>query len=270
MFGIVAERICEMLVILLVGVAVYKLGIIDETASKKLSDLLLTVVAPLLLFQSYQTDFDLELFYGLLEVAGASLLISAVGIFAAKFLFPGRDDRGRVEKMAAIYSNCGFIGIPLVDGILGSRGVFYMTAYLTVFNVLFWTHGLSIMDRKGETGGGWKKIFNPSVIGILLASSVLWPASACRRCCCPPHPHRQHEHALAMMIAGISLARGDIRHSLKNKRLYLLTLTRLVAYPLMGLLILWPLHLEFTMAFTIFVGTACPMGGGHHPVRPAV
>ena len=168
MFGIVAERICEMLVILLVGVAVYKLGIIDETASKKLSDLLLTVVAPLLLFQSYQTDFDLELFYGLLEVAGASLLISAVGIFAAKFLFPGRDDRGRVEKMAAIYSNCGFIGIPLVDGILGSRGVFYMTAYLTVFNVLFWTHGLSIMDRKGETGGGWKKIFNPSVIGILL------------------------------------------------------------------------------------------------------
>ena len=48
MFGIVAERICEMLVILLVGVAVYKLGIIDETASKKLSDLLLTVVAPLL------------------------------------------------------------------------------------------------------------------------------------------------------------------------------------------------------------------------------
>ena len=30
------------------------------------------MVAPLLLFQSYQTDFDLELFYGLLEVAGAS------------------------------------------------------------------------------------------------------------------------------------------------------------------------------------------------------
>ena len=25
------------------------------------------------------------------------------------------------------------------------------------------------------------------------------------------------------------------------------------------LLILWPMHLEFTMAFTIFVGTACPM-----------
>ena len=25
------------------------------------------------------------------------------------------------------------------------------------------------------------------------------------------------------------------------------------------LLILWPMHLEFTMAFTVFVGTACPM-----------
>lgn len=48
MFEIVAERICEMMVILLIGVAVYRLGIIDETASKWLSDLLLTVVAPLL------------------------------------------------------------------------------------------------------------------------------------------------------------------------------------------------------------------------------
>lgn len=48
MFEIVAERICEMTVILLIGVAVYRLGIIDETASKRLSDLLLTVVAPLL------------------------------------------------------------------------------------------------------------------------------------------------------------------------------------------------------------------------------
>ena len=48
MFEIVAERICEMMVILLIGVAVYRLGIIDETASKRLSDLLLTVVAPLL------------------------------------------------------------------------------------------------------------------------------------------------------------------------------------------------------------------------------
>lgn len=89
MFGIGGRAHLRDAGILLVGVAVYKLGIIDETASKKLSDLLLTVVAPLLLFQSYQTDFDLELFYGLLEVAGASLLISAVGIFAAKFLFPG-------------------------------------------------------------------------------------------------------------------------------------------------------------------------------------
>ena len=35
-------------------------------------------------------------------VAGASVLISAVGIFAARFLLPGRDDRGRVEKMATI------------------------------------------------------------------------------------------------------------------------------------------------------------------------
>ena len=162
--------------------------------------------------------------------------------------------------MAAIYSNCGFIGIPLVDGILGSQGVFYMTAYLTVFNVLFWTHGLSIMDRRGESGGAWKKIFNPSVIGILLGLVCFVARIRLPEVLLSPITMVGSMNTpLAMMIAGISLAQGDIRRSLKNGRLYLLTLTRLVAYPLMGLLILWPMHLEFTMAFTIFVGTACPM-----------
>ena len=46
MFEIVAERICEMMVILLIGVAVYRLGIIDETASKRLSDLLCDARVP--------------------------------------------------------------------------------------------------------------------------------------------------------------------------------------------------------------------------------
>ena len=64
---------------------------------------------------------------------------------------------------------------------------------------------------------------------------------------------------MVILLIGVAVYKLGIIDETASKRLYLLTLTRLVAYPLMGLLILWPLHLEFTMAFTIFVGTACPM-----------
>ncbi|MCD7884187.1 MAG: AEC family transporter [Lachnospiraceae bacterium] len=57
------------------------------------------------------------------------------------------DDNCAVERFAVIYSNCGFIGIPLVQSILGSEGVLYLTAYMTVFNIFSWTHGLGLMTK---------------------------------------------------------------------------------------------------------------------------
>ena len=55
-----------------------------------------------------------------------------------------------VEKIALIYSNSGFIGLPLINGVIGQEGVFYMTAYLTVFNLLLWTHGVIVMGGAGD------------------------------------------------------------------------------------------------------------------------
>ncbi|MCD7957486.1 MAG: AEC family transporter [Lachnospiraceae bacterium] len=57
------------------------------------------------------------------------------------------EDNCAVERFAVIYSNCGFIGIPLVQSILGSEGVLYLTAYMTVFNIFSWTHGLGLMTK---------------------------------------------------------------------------------------------------------------------------
>ena len=37
------------------------------------------------------------------------------------------------------------------------------------------------------------------------------------------------------------------------------TMTSRAKGVLMALVLLWPMHLEFTMACTVFVGTACPM-----------
>ena len=67
MAGIVLEKIIEMTVILLAGVLAYKTGLIDKTSTKSFSNVLLMLVAPLLVFQSYQMDFEPRLFYGLLQ-----------------------------------------------------------------------------------------------------------------------------------------------------------------------------------------------------------
>lgn len=81
------------------------------------------LVSPLLVFQSYQMDFEPRLFYGLLQTLFVSFVTFLVCIILAEIFMKGDPARQQIEKMTAIYSNCGFIGIPLINGILGAEGV---------------------------------------------------------------------------------------------------------------------------------------------------
>ena len=133
---IVLKKIIEMFIILLVGVIIYKAKIINDVSTKHLSNVLLLLVSPLLIIQSYQIDFNRELLQGLIWAFAASFLTFLFMIVASEFLCHGDRNRSSVEKIAVSYSNSGFIGIPLISGVLGDKGVFYMTAYITVFNLL--------------------------------------------------------------------------------------------------------------------------------------
>lgn len=62
MAAVVTEKIIEMFLILLGGVIVYKAGLIDDKTVPKLSNLLLMFISPLLIFQSYQMEFEMRLF----------------------------------------------------------------------------------------------------------------------------------------------------------------------------------------------------------------
>ena len=73
-----------------------------------------------------------------------SVLLSAIAFFLiwciCKWVVRKLDkDYAVVELVALMYSNCGFIGIPMAQGIFGAEGVFYMTAYVdnsTIFYVV--------------------------------------------------------------------------------------------------------------------------------------
>ena len=168
MAGIVLEKIIEMAVILLCGVLAYKTGLIDKASTKSFSNVLLMLVSPLLVFQSYQMDFEPRLFYGLLQTLFVSFVTFLVCIILAEIFMKGDPARQQIEKMTAIYSNCGFIGIPLINGILGAEGVFYMTAYVTVFNVL---DPWRLADgRPGKTAGCLEESFYANDCG-----GGVWP-----------------------------------------------------------------------------------------------
>ena len=254
MAAVVTEKIIEMFLILLGGVIVYKAGLIDDKTVPKLSNLLLMFISPLLIFQSYQMEFEMRLFYGLLWTLAASAVTFAVTIVLSELLFRKKGERTPVEKIAVIYSNSGFIGLPLINGIIGSEGIFYMTAYLTVFNLLLWTHGVLVMGSAGSFKEMCKNLLTPTIIAIFAGVACFVTQLHL------PEVIGNMNTPLAMIIAGANLAQGNLLKSLQNKRLYLICSVKLILYPLVGLAALWLLHLEFHIAFTVFIGMACPAG----------
>ena len=218
---IVLKKIIEMFIILLVGVIIYKAKIINDVSTKHLSNVLLLLVSPLLIIQSYQIDFNRELLQGLIWAFAASFLTFLFMIVASEFLCHGDRNRSSVEKIAVSYSNSGFIGIPLISGVLGDKGVFYMTAYITVFNLLLWTHGIILMGDNDGLKGAWKNFLSPAILSIVIGIILfLFQLRLPQFIENPLEMIASMNTPLGMIVAGANLAQGNILKSLKSKRLF--------------------------------------------------
>ena len=163
---IVAEKVLFIGLLMAVGFLCGKLGLIDRELNRKASELLLLVVSPCLIFSSYQVEYDAALLGNLLLAFGLSVGSFAVQLLCAHLLLPRTRRDAAVEQLSVVYPNCMFLGIPLIEALYGAEGVLYLTAYITCFNVLFWTHGVIVMDGKCDGQQLLKKLCSPALIAI--------------------------------------------------------------------------------------------------------
>ena len=260
---ITATKIIEMFIILLVGAGAYKAGIADEETGSRLTRVLLGIISPCVILLSYQIDFDKERLYGLAVTAILSFASFVIAIAVSKIAVSKNTGTDMaVERMSIVYSNCGFIGIPLINGILGGEGVFYMTAYLTVFNLFVWSHGIMLMSGKSESMKKTvKSLINPSNAAIILGVSLFLTGIKL------PEIIREPVGLIggmntpaAMLISGINLAQSDFLGGLKNKRTYIVSLSKLIVVPGLTLLLLMAAGADRSISITLLTAAACPSG----------
>lgn len=258
--AITANKIIAMFVIGAIGMICYKAKIIDERTNEKLSDVLLLLVSPLLIFTSYQQEFEAEKLHGLLLailLAAVSHLISILVSILFIKKRPGSDYE--IERFSTVYSNCGFMGIPLIHGIFGSEGVFYVTAYITVFNVLCWTHGVILMTGKQTLKSSVKALLTPCIFAVVLGflsyiCRIVLPPILLE----PITTVANMNTPLSMVIAGVSIASSNIPAMLKKKRVYYICFLRLLLIPVLAVAALKAFHIDQMITTTMIVSTACP------------
>lgn len=262
MFLLILNQLLKMLFIMILAFICYRIKLINQEGNKNFSDLLLMVVNPCVILSVYQMDYDPEMVRSLLVAFAAAIIAHVIGILIAHFIIPEQNNPDyAVERFSAVYSNCGFIGIPLINSVLGSQGVFFLTAYMTVFNILCWTHGLSLLNGKFTAKRLKEGLLSPLL--ILTVVSLIMYLVQIR---IPDTLLDAIEYVadmntpLAMMIAGFSVAQSDFKKIFTNIRVYWVSLIKLIIIPLAVLLFLVLAGTDQEIAYTTLIAAACPTG----------
>lgn len=258
----ILKTVLGLLILLAVGFLCSKLGLIDQGAEKKLTDLLLKVIQPVYLFMAYQRPFDQELLRDFLICLAMATAAFLVMILIPRLFFPkGSRDR-EVGLVVSAFPNAGFFGIPLISGIYGTEGVFFLTTMITMFNVLIWTYGVITMSgRRDSLTVTLRRLMSPSLaaivlglvcfsLGLLLPEAVTSPLTKLGNMNTP----------LAMLISGAVVARADLKQGLKDPMVYKITVLRLLALPAAVALCLFWLPVDPMLKTIVILTAGFPTG----------
>lgn len=167
---LVSKQVGILFALMSVGFMCNRRRIIDAVAIKGLTELLVLIVTPCIIMHSFmQQTFAPSLLGDLGWALVASVFAHVVGSAIAILFFRNGDQRQEgVLRFAVMFSNAGFMGIPLEYAILGPQGVFFGAMYVVVFNLACWSWGVFVMYR-GAKAGGWKSVLvNPGTVGVAL------------------------------------------------------------------------------------------------------
>ena len=222
-----------------------KLG--GDTLPLGFTNTILYITQPAMLIVGFFREFDLEL----LKTAGVVLILSFAAhlIFygIAHLLFGGAGDHlKKVYRFSIVFANAGYMGIPLMEMVLGKDAAVFASVYIIGFNFFAWSLGCLIYTGDRSYISPKKMFINaatiPTFIGILLfvINAYSWlptPVTAFTESALTML--KNTVAPMSMMVIGMRLADLKLKGAFKDKYMYLSFAMRLLVLPCAVFGLLW-------------------------------
>ncbi len=237
---------------------------IDDKGQKLLSKMLLYFINPCLIINSFNREFDPSKLKELSFLIIVSFILHIFMIGLAILFTLKKTDINIIDRLSTVFTNCGFIGIPLIRGVFGDQGVFYLMGYLIVFNILLWTWGLYQMS---STINVKKIITNPNIIAVFLGLIIFClPFELPQMIAKPISMIGDMNTPMAMILIGIMFSNFKMEKTYVVKLLKI-TFVRLILVSFANLFILILINKIFgqsldncrTMLFVAYISSMCPV-----------
>ncbi len=261
------NQVIVLFILILLGYALRKLNIVDDSFSKNLSNFLFAFVFPCMIITSMDFPFSAEALFDSLWLVVISIAVMSfsglAALFGAKLL--GNDQASKnVFQYSITFPNFSYMGFPVVSALYGKEGLFYASTFAIVVRIVFYSVGILIMQR----GYGKKTKFrlwdfvNPPLIAVAIGLLVFLFSIEM------PKPVSMAMEMLAgvmspmgMIIVGLILSNINIKKVFSSYKVYIVSFLRLAALPVILFIVLRQFELSPMLISVPVLITAMPVAG---------
>ncbi|MBP1628390.1 MAG: transporter [Holophagaceae bacterium] len=256
----IVNQVIILFLLLLTGFYARKRHFIDDRVNRGLSDLLLNITMPLLVFVSFLRPFEKALLAGAGRMLALSILMNILLLLLGRLLFfKAPPHRQAPWRFITAFSNCGFMGIPLLASLFPDVGVFYGAVFQLPFWIFMFSSGITLFTGRTSFREAWKAVMNPIMIATL--AGILFYLCSLRL----PHPVTQAmamvgnmTTPLSMMIIGVMLAEVKATEVFSGVSIYMISAVRLLLAPALTFLVCRLFHADPVITRILVVIEALP------------
>ena len=258
-FLTVGEQVLILFALMAVGFVLGKAKLMDDRGSLTITNLVMYMVTPSMMVVAFQREKNAADLHNFLTCLLLAAVVHAFSILLARLLLRGKDSTAGILQFGTVFSNCGFMGYPLMLAMLGNIGVFYGSAYVVVFTVLAWTAGIYMVTH--DAGKlNWKHILlNPGVLSVVVAMTLYLLSVQLPEIIMTPLNYLANMNTpLPTIVVGYQLSHANFGQAFTDKRSWTALVLRLVVFPLMTIALCYALRVDSAVALVLVIAVSTP------------
>ena len=251
------------MILVSVGIYLYRKKVIDQTVSQRISTIIIDICNPAMILSSALSgnvtashrELLIAILVGFLFYVGLVLL----GALLPHLVRADKKER-RYYTMMTVYTNIGFIGIPVTKALLPEKAMLYVVICNVLYALLFYTHGITVLSE-GREKMNLKKIISPGTILAIVSLIIIWFDYK------PPVIISSSVSYignatvfLSMTLLGVSIARSKVLEGFKNLRLWGFIALRMILIPIAVFFLLRAVGCDDIMVLGFSLMAMMPVG----------
>lgn len=265
----ILTNVIAFFVMMIIGFGANRIGVLPNESNKYLVDLLMKITCPCMILSTTTSQaLSEDTFVNAGIMLLGSILFFALfyfisWVFCVKIMKIKPEEGAGVYMMIFTTVNNGFIGFPITKAIFGDEMMFWMVFFQIILMLYLYSAGIIQTDYgykpAADRKAFFKKVINPSTVCaaaglILLALGVHLPEMFKKAI----DSVGNATTPISMIVIGIQLGSSNFNKVIKNKKLVITSIVKMISCPLITLLIVHWLPIPSALKITLVFGATFP------------